>query len=422
MYALTQSGLPEKSPRPPVWAKHMALEVLAGDESLDTLDTEMEKFEKFTNICKPTSLHLCLRHSWFNTFHVASLANMPLKRLTLLDFRCRHYLSPPKDEIALGFLRGLSQLQELVLEGVVFAGAHFELLRDKNLSVLSLPYTENGYITDVTMVSKLAEDFPALRVLVIPNLLSRLVVPADVLDGQLNAWAAFEQLEVLNISYSPISSLAFVRKLLKIKILSINRCTKLTDDAFEDLTYLLDLCEVNFGDNPVLTQNCATHLGRLSLTTVTFRDLDKLHDEWVEKLLLSDATRPVVRKVAIYDTMQVTSKVLSCLELLPSLLELCLTNCEGVIDMSPLMLLHLERLYLEWMEKVDWATLHGLICGTVSIIDCSFAPHVTVELRRTGGGVLVHTEVGTPFFHPYPLFQHDGSFNHRTVMPPPLLH
>ena len=128
---------------------------------------------------------------------------------------------------------------------------------------------------------------------------------------------------------------------------------------------------------------------------------------------------PVVRKVAIYDTMHVTSKGLSCLQLLPSLLELCITNCEGVTDMSPIKMLHLERLYLEWMENVDWVTLHGLICGTINIKDCIFEPHVTVELRRIGGGVRMHTEVGAPFFHPYPLFQRD---NRRTIMSPPLLH
>ena len=399
-YALAQSGLTEESPRRCVWAKPMTLDVKAGDESL-------ERFNKFTNICKPTSLHMSLLHPLFDVHDAAMLAKLPLKRLSLYDGRCLPY-----KEIDLGFLRSLGQLQEFVLEGVVFSGAHLELLKGKRLTEFSLLGTKHGYNTDVTMISDLATYFPALRVLSIPNLFNVNIQP-DVLHEQLSAFAAFAQLEVLDISYSRISSLAFVRDLQKLKKLSVDCCNELKDDAFVDLVHLPDLCEVSFAYNHDLTQESVMHLGRLFLTTVTFR-LIPLCDEWVEKLLLSDAPRPVVRKVAMYDNWNVTSRALRCLSLLPSLVELVLSNCDFT-DMSVLKLLHLESLSLTSLEKVDWTTLHGLVCGAAIVIEnCTFKPRVTVELRRTGGGVVVHTEVYPPY-SPYP------DLRICSVMSPPLL-
>ena len=423
-YALTQSGLTEESTRRCVWDKHMTLDVKAGDESfdafdleIDTLGIEMDRFNKFTSICKPTCLRLAVGHAWFNVRDVSVLETMPLKCLSLHDSRRRKDIFIQKEEIDLGFLLGLVQLQKLVLEGVVFSGAHFELLKGKRLTELSLPHTRNGYITDVTMISALARDFPALRVLSIPNLLSHLEVPVDVLDKQLKSWSSFTQLEVLDVSYSLIESLGFVRKLPKLKSLSINHCKKLTDDSFEALVGQPDLCEVNFSYIEDLTQASAKHLGCLSLTTVTFRHYS-MTDEWVEKLLLSHGPRPVVEKVVIYEGDHVTTKALSCLEGLPSLLELCLCGC-SVSDLSPLLLLHLKSLQLQEMLYVEWATLHGLVCGTVFIDRCTIQDHVTVELlRRTGGDVLVHIEVRkAEFIYPWS----DGSFVHRTIMSPPLL-
>ena len=406
-YALTQSGLTEESPRRCVWAKHMKF----------SLDNDLERFTKFTNVCKPISLRLSLYNARLDIADVAALATMPLKRLHLRD--CRLATFQLRDEIDLGFLLGLRQLQELKLEGVGFSGAHFELLKGKNLTELSIPGSGPSFITNENMnctramIATLADAFPNLRVLRIPYLLRQLNVSADVMNGLLDTWSSFTQLEVLDVSYTPITSLAFVGKLSKLKRLLISGCEGLTDDSLGDIVHLQYLCEVIFDNIDNLTKECVKHLGCLSLKTVTFEQSSS-DDEWWEDLLLSRGPRPVVEKFTILGSANPITKALSCLRSLPSLRELKIVDCE-INDLSPLVVLRLKSLHLKLMSSGDWKTLQGIVCGNVFINRCRFAFHVTVELRTTDGGdVAVHiTEIGE---------QDPFCYVERTVRSSQLLH
>ena len=326
-YALTQSGLTEESPRRGVWAKHMHFNVFTAHG--------VDRFRKFTSICKPSVLHLSLYHAWFDVCDVACLAKMPLKSL-----------------------------------------------------VLKSPCQLN--------------------------------VSADVLTARLDKWSFFTQLEVLDASRSPITSLAFVRKLLKLKVLSIDSCDGLSNDSFRDLVHLPDLCDVNFDNIHHLTKDSVKHLGCLALTKVKFCQIE-MNDEWVENLLLSPGPRPVVEKVEIYEA-HLTTRSLSCLQLLPSLRELKMRD-STVDDLSPLLLLRLKSLHLKFMYSVDWSTLHGLVCGNVFIDHCTFASHVTVELRTTDGDdVVVHAEVGEPDNPDFGMIRFKGDYVQRTVRSSQMLH